>query len=212
MHGAFGMAKKPPPPPPPPPPKGKKAPPPPPPPPKKKAPPPPKPNKAPSEKDLRKQIDAAVEAEDFELAAKLKKSLPDTKKKTPPPPKKKTPPPPKKAPPSKPKAPPTKKKQIPGGSKKQDSPKKGRRIKIKLGLKQTRLSGENDTTEPEDIGWTISQETLEAYDEPESTGPEIISHQCSMCGSVMQIPSPKRDRYKVICAYSECGHEDTFGI
>jgi len=205
------MAKKPPPPPPPTPPKGKKAPPPPPPPPKKKA-PPPKPSKAPSEKDLRKQIDAAVKAEDFELAAKLKKSLPSTKKAPSPPPKKKAPPPPRKAPPPKPKAPPAKKKRPKKSPKKQDSSKKGRRIKIKLGLKQTRLREDNDTTEPEDIGWTISQETLEAFDEPESTEPEIISHQCSMCGSVMQIPSPKRDRYKVICAYSECGHEDTFGI
>ena len=147
-------------------------------------------------------------------------------KKAPPPPKpkaKKAPPTPKpkakKAPPplkSKKAAPPPKakpKKKRGKRSKKKAAPKKkGRRIRIKLGLKQRYLSAEEDTYEDQ-IGWTATQEVLEPLDGPqEEKKPEVIEHQCSMCGSVMQIPQPKRDRYKVICAYSECGHEDMIGM
>ena len=146
-------------------------------------------------------------------------------KKAPPPPKpkaKKAPPPPKpkakKAPPplkSKKVAPPPKakpKKKRGKRSKKAAPKKKGRRIRIKLGLKQRYLSAEEDTYEDQ-IGWTATQEVLEPLDGPqEEQKPEVIEHQCSMCGSVMQIPQPKRDRYKVICAYSECGHEDMIGM
>jgi len=146
-------------------------------------------------------------------------------KKAPPPPKpkaKKAPPPPKpkakKAPPplkSKKAAPPPKakpKKKRGKRSKKAAPKKKGRRIRIKLGLKQRYLSEDEDTYEDQ-IGWTATQEVLEPLDGPqEEKKPEAIEHQCSMCGSVMQIPQPKRDRYKVICAYSECGHEDMIGM
>ena len=146
-------------------------------------------------------------------------------KKAPPPPKpkaKKAPPPPKpkakKAPPplkSKKAAPPPKakpKKKRGKRSKKAAPKKKGRRIRIKLGLKQRYLSEDEDTYEDQ-IGWTATQEVLEPLDGPqEEKKPEAIEHQCSMCGSVMQIPRPKRDRYKVICAYSECGHEDMIGM
>jgi len=146
-------------------------------------------------------------------------------KKAPPPPKpkaKKAPPPPKpkakKAPPplkSKKAAPPPKakpKKKRGKRSKKAAPKKKGRRIRIKLGLKQRYLSADEDTYEDQ-IGWTATQEVLEPLDGPqEEKKPEAIEHQCSMCGSVMQIPQPKRDRYKVICAYSECGHEDMIGM
>ena len=146
-------------------------------------------------------------------------------KKAPPPPKpkaKKAPPPPKpkakKAPPplkSKKAAPPPKakpKKKRGKRSKKAAPKKKGRRIRIKLGLKQRYLSEDEDTYEDQ-LGWTATQEVLEPLDGPqEEKKPEAIEHQCSMCGSVMQIPQPKRDRYKVICAYSECGHEDMIGM
>ena len=143
-------------------------------------------------------------------------------KKAPPPPKKKAPPPPKKAPPppkkKAPQSPPPKKR--PRRPKKEAKPKpkskkgakKSRRIRIKLGLRQKRIRDEEAEVVPEDIGWTISQDTLEDFDEPESTEPEVITHQCSMCGSVLQIPAPKRDRYEVHCAYPECGHVDKFGI
>ncbi len=147
---------------------------------------------------------------------------PKAKKGPPPPPKaKKAPPPP--SPPKAKKPSPQAKKQPPsskpkkgrrkGGKKPSPVQKKrGRRIKIKLGLKQNRLTEEEDTYSDQ-VGWTVSQEILEPLDFDEGDKkPEVISHQCSMCGSIMQIPQPKRERYKVICAYSECGHEDMIGI
>ena len=140
----------------------------------------------------------------------------------PPPPKtKKAPPPPMKKRPSPSKAKggglrsnkirPTQKNR--SASKKSPTPKKkGRRIKIKLGLKQRFLSSDEDTYEDQ-VGWTVSQAVLEPLETVEEIQkPEVVNHQCSMCGSIMQIPQPKRDRYKVICAYSECGHEDMIGI
>ena len=151
----------------------------------------------------------------------------------PPPPKaKKAPPPPPPPPPKAKKAPPPVKKRTPpskppkrrrkgskkgaalGRGKKPGSApkKKGRRIKIKLGLRQNRLTEEEDTYHDQ-VGWTVSQEVLEPLDAVEEKHkPEVVNHQCSMCGSIMQIPQPKRERYKVICAYSECGHEDMIGI
>jgi hypothetical protein len=141
---------------------------------------------------------------------------PKAKKAPPPPPPKakKAPPPPKKKRPSPPKA-------KRGGlrstktrsAQKSTTPKKkGRRIKIKLGLKQRFLSSDEDTYEDQ-VGWTVSQAALEPLEDVEEIQkPEVVNHQCSMCGSIMQIPRPKRDRYKVICAYSECGHEDMIGI
>ncbi|MBT3357825.1 MAG: hypothetical protein HN534_01430 [Euryarchaeota archaeon] len=88
--------------------------------------------------------------------------------------------------------------------------KRGRRIKIKLGLRAKKI-GEEEDTYTDQIGWTVTDNVLDAYEEEEVKEPEIISHQCSMCGSTMQIPRPSRDRYKVICAYSECGHSDMMG-
>jgi len=129
-------------------------------------------------------------------------------KKAPPPP---PPPKPKKAPPPKAKA---KSKGTQSKAPKKAPPrkKKGRKIKIKLGLRQKKLSIEEDTYQDQ-VGWTISQEVLDPYDAPQVEDKlETVEHQCSMCGSIMQIPQPKRDRYKVICAYSECGHEDKMGI
>ena len=160
--------------------------------------------------------------------------------KTPPPPPpppsppkaKKAPPPPPPPPPKAKKAPPPVKKRTPSskptkrrrkgskkgaalghGKKPGSAPKKkGRRIKIKLGLRQNRLTEEEDTYHDQ-VGWTVSQEVLEPLDAVEEKHkPEVVNHQCSMCGSIMQIPQPKRERYKVICAYSECGHEDMIGI
>ena len=181
------MAKTPP---PPPPPKAKKAPPPPPPPPPKakKAPPPPKPKEA----------------------GQPPPPPPPKAKKAPPPVKKRTPPskPPKRRRKRSKKGAPLGRGKKPGSAPK----KKGRRIKIKLGLRQNRLTEEEDTYHDQ-VGWTVSQEVLEPLDAVEEKHkPEVVNHQCSMCGSIMQIPQPKRERYKVICAYSECGHEDMLGI
>jgi hypothetical protein len=229
------MAEKSPPPPPPrkkggapPPPPKKQAPPPPGPPPgKKKAPPPPK-KKPSSEADIKQQIAKAVEAEDFELAAKLKKKLPSPPKKkgkppapkgkrTPPPGKKPVPkgkrkPPSKRGPPPKgaPKRPPAKK---PKGKPKSApaKKKKRRRLRIKLGLRESEISDESDRYKDE-VGWTSAGTILDDFEDTGPAEPQIITHQCSMCGSVLQIPKPKRDRYKVQCTYPECGHADMIGV
>ncbi len=180
----VSMARKPP-PPPPPPPKGKKGPPPPP---KVKKSPPPKP----------------------------KKAAPPP----PEPPKKAAPPPPrpKKAAPAPPKGgkPRRRKGKRPAAkgaktTQKGKPRKRGRRIRIKLGLRQSRIREKKDSYEDQ-MGWTVTQQVLEPFEDLESQESDILTHQCSMCGSIMQIPHPKRERYKVICAYSECGHEDMIGF
>jgi len=94
--------------------------------------------------------------------------------------------------------------------------KKGGRIKIKLGLRAKKLSEEADEY-TDQIGWTTSgAETvlsdLKDIEEVTKKEPETITHHCTMCGSRMQIPQPKRERYKVICAHPECGHEDRIGF
>ena len=159
------------------------------------------------------------------------KPPPPPPKKAPPPPKKAPPPPPKKAPPPAPKKapPPPKKAPPPGKRKKRPAPpkkgrkgkrkpkegqpkKKGRRIKIKLRLKQSTISEEDDSY-TDQVGWTVTHDEMDEFiEEPVNKEPEIVDHQCSMCGSMMRIPRPKRDRYTVICAYPECGHEDTIGM
>ena len=94
--------------------------------------------------------------------------------------------------------------------------KKGGRLKIKLGLRAKKLSEEADEY-TDQIGWTTSgSETvlsdLKDIDEAVKKEPESVTHHCTMCGSRMQIPRPKRERYKVICAHPECGHEDQIGF
>ena len=138
------------------------------------------------------------------------KPPPPPPKKAPPPPKKAPPPPPKKAPPPPKKAPPKKRPAPP--KKGQPQKKKGRRIKIKLRLKQSSITEEDDSYQDQ-VGWTVTHDEMEDFtEEPVSKEPEIVDHQCTMCGSMMRIPRPKRDRYTVICAYPECGHEDTIGM
>jgi len=137
----------------------------------------------------------------------------------------KPPQPPSKAPsPPKPPQPPSKtppKKKAPPKSKPKGKPKgkpvtkkkrRGRKINIKLGLRQKKIIDEKDTY-TDQIGWTsTTSESFEELEDPTPKEPEIVTHQCSMCGSTMRIPRPKRERYKVICAYPECGHSDTIGI
>jgi len=94
--------------------------------------------------------------------------------------------------------------------------KRGGRIKIKLGLRAKKLSKEADTY-TDQIGWTTSGSEIEltdlkAAEEIAKKEPETLTHHCSMCGSRMEIPRPKRERYKVICAHPECGHEDQIGF
>ena len=163
------------------------------------------------------------------MAAKLKKKLPKPKKE-----KKKAPPPP--TPPKKPQEPLDKKSPPPGkkrptgppprGKKPSGRPPKGapkgrpkkapkgkkkRRLRIKLGLRESDLSDEDDLY-TDQVGWTVGENILDELESDKPKGPEIISHQCSMCGSMMQIPKPKRERYKVVCSYPECGHADMMGL
>jgi len=143
--------------------------------------------------------------------------------------------PPKPAPAPQPAAPPaqtppkaTPPKGRPQGKKRRPAPKKGKpgqppigkkkggRIKIKLGLRAKKLSEEADEY-TDQIGWTTSgAETvlsdLKDIEEVTKKEPETITHHCTMCGSRMQIPRPKRERYKVICAHPECGHQDQIGF
>jgi len=94
--------------------------------------------------------------------------------------------------------------------------RKGGRIKIKLGLRAKKLSDQTDEY-TDQIGWTTSgSETalsdLKSIEEVAKKEPETLTHHCSMCGSRMEIPRPKRERYKVICAHPECGHQDQIGF
>ena len=154
----------------------------------------------------------------------------------PPAPPTKAPPPPGKAPspPSKPPAPPSKTKKEgektppkrkpqpkskprpkgkpkPKGKPTKKKKKKGRRINIKLNLRQKKITDEDDSYSDQ-IGWTSMAEDFEDYEDPTPQEPEIVTHQCTMCGAMMRIPRPKRERYKVICAHPECGHSDFIGI
>ena len=147
-----------------------------------------------------------------------------------PPPPGKPPAPPTKAPPppGKPPAPPSKSKKEgektppkrkprpkgkpkPKGKPTKKKKKKGRRINIKLNLRQKKITDEDDSYSDQ-IGWTSMAEDFEDYEDPTPQEPEIVTHQCTMCGAMMRIPRPKRERYKVICAHPECGHSDFIGI
>lgn len=89
----------------------------------------------------------------------------------------------------------------PGGGKKR------RRRKLRLTLKSRGLKKEQGYTEK--VGWSQV-----ASNTPTDTGPvepQVIRHQCTMCGAMNQIPKPKRQRYKVECANPDCGHVDDLG-
>jgi hypothetical protein len=78
-------------------------------------------------------------------------------------------------------------------------------------LRQNKITDEDDSYSDQ-IGWTSMAEDFEDYEDPTPQEPEIVTHQCTMCGAMMRIPRPKRERYKVICAHPECGHSDFIGI
>jgi hypothetical protein len=84
--------------------------------------------------------------------------------------------------------------------------KKRRRKKLRLTLKSRNIK-ETDTY-TDRVGW----ETSRTLDDPNAgaqpTEPEFLRHQCSLCGSIMQAPKPKRARYTITCP--NCEHEDSF--
>ena len=161
------------------------------------------------------KIAKAVANEDYELAARLKKM----KDAPPPPPKKGSRPPP---PPKKGRTPPKpgKRKAVkkPGGPPKRLSrpkgppkPKPKRRRRLRLKMRSKTIAEEEDSYSDR-VGWNVSvgtvlEEVKEAVEEPQT-----ITHQCTMCGSMMTIPKPKRDRYRIVCSHPQCGHSDTVGI
>ncbi len=170
------------------------------------------------------RIAEAVANEDYELAAKLKKMK--TQPPPPPPPKKgkkaPPPPPPKKGKKAPPPPPPKKGKKAPPPKGRPKGPPKGRpkgppkarpkrRRRLRLRMKSKSIAEEEDSY-TDRIGWNTSVGTVLEDNEEIVEEPKTISHQCSMCGSMMTIPKPKRERYRIVCSYPQCGHSDTVGI
>lgn len=89
----------------------------------------------------------------------------------------------------------------PGGGK-----KKRRRRKMRLTLKSRGLK--KDSGYGDKVGWSQVSDDAPKVEKIEST---TIRHQCSMCGSINEVPRPKRQKYSVQCAYPECGHVDEVG-
>jgi hypothetical protein len=148
-------------------------------------------------------------------------SAPKANRPPPPPPsapKANRPPPP---PPSAPKAKqktvdPTKRVEKKGNKPKKSTPKskpkkKSRKPRLRLKIKSAKIDTDQDNYQSQ-RGWVTASTDLLPIEEETKKEPETMIHQCSMCGSRMTIPRPKRDRYKVICSYPECGHEDMVGV
>ena len=87
----------------------------------------------------------------------------------------------------------------PGGKKKR------RRKKLRLTLKSKAIKKTDSYTDQ--IGWETAGHVLTGESKKDNA-PTEIKHQCTLCGTVMTIPKPKRAKYSVTCPY--CEHEDTF--
>ena len=88
--------------------------------------------------------------------------------------------------------------------------RKRRKRKMKLTLRSRGIKNKEEYRD--NIGWTTIGTSQEAAEAGTESLPDIVMHQCSMCGAMNKIPRPKRDRYKVICAQEECGNEDKVGF
>ena len=86
--------------------------------------------------------------------------------------------------------------------------KKRRRRKMKLTLKSRGLKKSSDSYDDK-VGWSQANTNTAKSEKIEST---TIRHQCTMCGSINEVPRPKRQRYSVECAYPDCGHIDELGV
>ena len=105
------------------------------------------------------------------------------------------------------------KKPLPKKKAAEKRPKKKRSRGPRLRLKIRSAKIDSDVDEYQDrLGWVTASSDIIPIEEEKKKEPETMLHQCSMCGSRMTIPRPKRERYKVICSYPECGHEDMIGI
>ena len=78
---------------------------------------------------------------------------------------------------------------------------------MKLTLKSRGLKKEQGYSDK--IGWSTASES--AAQDTGPVEPQVIRHQCSFCGAILQIPKPKRARYKVECAHPDCDHVDEVG-
>jgi hypothetical protein len=91
----------------------------------------------------------------------------------------------------------------PGGGK-----KRRRRKKMKLTLRSRTIKKTDDYTDK--VGWSTASNQTNQDDRPAE--PQFVRHQCTQCGAMNQIPKPKRSRYKVECANTDCGHVDELGV
>ena len=86
---------------------------------------------------------------------------------------------------------------------KRPKPGQKKKRKLRLSLKQKKLKKVDTYTDS--LGWSTDVgRTL--TDEPAKKGPDTITVQCNMCGSMLKVPKPKKAKYTVSCAYPECGN------
>ena len=83
--------------------------------------------------------------------------------------------------------------------------KKKRRRKKKLRLTLKSRSIKKADTYTDSVGWTNTK-VLEGVEPEKTKEPEKIRHQCSLCGSMMMIPKPKRAKYTITCPSCEHNH------
>lgn len=82
--------------------------------------------------------------------------------------------------------------------------KRRKKKKFRLSLKSSKLKKTDSYSDS--VGWSKDVgRTVEAA--PVRKGPEIIKHQCDMCGSIMKVPKPKKDRYTITCPHCEHAHQ-----
>ena len=84
-------------------------------------------------------------------------------------------------------------------------PKPGqkKKRKMRLSLKQKKMKKVDTYTDG--LGWSTDVgRTL--TDNAEQKAPDTLTVQCTMCGSMLKIPKPKKAKYTVSCAYPECGN------
>ena len=92
-------------------------------------------------------------------------------------------------------------------------PKKKKR-RFKLSLKSKVISKESGDYK-DTVGWTSGSvdtnfgTNLTADPTPKPKESQFIKHQCTLCGAIMQVPKPKREKYTIFCPH--CEHVDNFG-
>lgn len=86
---------------------------------------------------------------------------------------------------------------------KRPKPGQKKKRKLRLNLKQKKMKKVDTYTDS--LGWSTDVgRTL--TDAPEKKGPDTLTVQCTMCGSMLKIPKPKKAKYTVSCAYPACGN------